>query len=783
LKKWHKIALLSAGIIIVAVLAAPMPVFDVPHSTVVEAAGGELIGARIADDGQWRFPEADSVPYKFEKALLAYEDRYFHYHPGINPVSIIRAFILNVRSGTIVSGGSTISMQVARLAGNRKDRGYKEKLIEILSALKLELLRSKRKILLMYAANAPFGGNTVGLDAAAWRYLSKPSWEMTWAEAASMAVLPNSPGLVYPGKNQERLKKKRDDLLRVLNRRGYFDSLTLSLSLEEPLPGLPSPLPSLAPHLTDFFYLNRRGDQIRSTIDAEIQLKALEIINKRQKELSQNLINNLACLVVRVSTGEVLAYVGNSQTGQAEQFGGDVDIILARRSSGSILKPFLYAAMQHTGDLLPEAMVADIPSRFEGFSPQNFNPGYSGAVPASKALAQSLNIPAVRMLQEFTPALFLETLKKCGFTTFDRQASHYGLSLILGGGETTLWELTGAYASLSRILNNYNRQGKYFSDDVHPPVLVKPESQNSEHSETGDPVLSASSIWLTCEALRKVNRPEEEAGWQYFSSPRDLAWKTGTSYGFRDAWAVGTTPEYVAAVWAGNAGGEGRPGLTGIQAAAPVLFDLVNMMGTGEWFEAPYSDMTTIKVCTESGYRAGRDCPETIDALVSLNGVRFSTCPWHRIIHTDSTEHFQVSATCYPASAIRNIPWFVLPPAMEYYYRLKNPQYKTLPSYASGCRPDEHIPSMEFIYPSPGARIFIPRDQTGSLTRVIPEIIHRKPGKKIFWHLDDKYLLTTTHFHQAEIYAGPGDHVLTAVDEDGNTVSCRFEVIARADME
>ncbi len=758
------------------VLIAPIPRFDVPHSTVVEDAGGELLGARIADDGQWRFPVPGYVPLKFEKALLTFEDRYFYFHPGVNPVSVVRALILNKKAGTIVSGGSTISMQVARLAAGNSERGYGEKVTETLSALKLELFRSKKKILLMYASNAPFGGNIVGLDAASWRYLGKPPSEMTWGEAASMAVLPNSPGLVFPGRNQERLKQKRDKLLMKMHERGYFDSITLALALDEPLPGTPGTLPSSAPHLTDHFFINSRGRQVKTTIHHDIQQKAAAIINARQKELAANRINNLACLIVKVSSGEVLAYVGNSTPEADGDNGANVDIIRSVRSSGSILKPFLYAAMQYSGELLPDALVADIPSRFQGFSPKNFNPGYSGAVPASKALAQSLNVPAVRMLQEYTPERFLEILKKTGFTTFTQPAGHYGLSLILGGGEISLWELTGAYATMSRVLNSYLADGRYYAEDIHGPVLVAKEGSAGSKTAISDPVLSASSVWLTYEALRKVNRPDEEAGWQYFSSSGEVAWKTGTSYGFRDAWAVGTTPEYVIGVWAGNADGEGRPGLTGIQAAAPVLFDLLNMMGTKDWFSAPYADMTSIRVCTESGYRAGPDCPDTREIYATLNGERFGACPYHRIIHTDSAGTFQVTADCYDASAIRSTPWFILPPAMEYYYRLKNPGYKVLPPVAEGCGGSD-IPAMEFIYPPPGAKIYIPRDQGGKPTRIIPEIIHRNPVKKVYWHLDDRYLLTTTHFHQLELFAEAGFHVLTAVDEDGNSVSCRFEVV------
>ena len=363
----------------------------------------------------------------------------------------------------------------------------------------------------------------------------------------------------------------------------------------------------------------------------------------------------------------MLAYVGNSTLEEAIHHGGDVDIIRSFRSTGSILKPILYAGMQQSGDILPNSLVADIPTRFPGFSPKNFDQSYRGAVPAGSALSQSLNIPAVKMLQKYNPERFLDLLKKTGFTSFRNPADYYGLSMILGGGETSLWELTGVYASLSRVLNRYNHEKKYFKDDYHPPVIVQQNDPVQTKTEEPVPPLSASSIWLTYEALQKVNRPESETGWQYFASSPNLAWKTGTSFGFRDGWAVGTTPGYVAGVWTGNADGEGRPGLTGTSAAAPILFDIVNMMGSQTWFSTPDEDLTMIKVCSRSGFRAGPDCPETMEIPACVNGLRSEVCPYHRIIHLNQAKTLQVTSDCAPPNDIINVPWFILPPAMEYF--------------------------------------------------------------------------------------------------------------------
>ncbi|NSW93712.1 MAG: penicillin-binding protein 1C, partial [Bacteroidales bacterium] len=351
-----------------------------------------------------------------------------------------------------------------------------------------------------------------------------------------------------------------------------------------------------------------------------------------------------------------------------------------------------------------------------------------------------------------------------------------GLSIILGVGETSLWELTGVYASLSRVLKRYNKEERYDPADFHPPYLTDADKPKPGRN---DLPLSAASIWLTYEALKKVSRPESESGWQYFSSSTGLAWKTGTSFGFRDAWAVGTTPDYVIGVWAGNADGTGRPGLTGLSAAAPVLFELAGCLPRGNWFSPPYNELAKVSVCKDSGFRAGPYCTNTEETDISANGLKSNSCPYHKIIHLNSSLTYRVNAECANPLTIVSKEWFILPPAMEYYYRQKHPEYKPLPPVAPGCNTGNDIPAMEFIYPSQGITIFIPRDQSGLLTRVIAEVAHRNSSKTIYWHLDRKYLGTTKIIHMHELLAEPGNHTLSVVDEDGNSISCTFTITGK----
>ncbi|HNX84581.1 MAG TPA: penicillin-binding protein 1C [Bacteroidales bacterium] len=764
-----RIVIPGLAALLFAILVVPMPSFRAPLSTVVEAADGTLLGARVAADGQWRFPPPDSLPDKYITCLINYEDRWFRWHPGVNPVAVTKALTDNIRAGETVRGGSTITMQVARMARGNPERTYGGKIIEMLSAVKLELFRSKGTILKLYAANAPFGGNTVGIEAAAWRYTGRGTADLTWAEAATLAVLPNAPALIYPGRNSERLKEKRDRLLQTLAERGKIDSLTCELAMGEPLPGAPLQMPSLAPHLTGRLWIEEPGTRKRTNVDPLLQREASELVDRHVSALEGNGIHNAAAVVVEVSTGNVVAWVGNSTLPDTTgRHGRDVDMVTAPRSTGSIMKPFLYAGLLSSGMLLPNALIPDIPTRFQGFRPENADFSYSGAVPAGDALARSLNIPAVRMLQMYEEERFLLLLRQMGFTTFTKPASHYGLSLILGGGEATLWELASAYASMARVLiTNPGTQTSNSSSSIP-----------NRKSQIAIPPLSPSSIWLTYEALRRVNRPETETGWQYFGSAPEVAWKTGTSFGFRDAWAIGTTPQYIVAVWAGNADGEGRPGLSGIASAAPLLFDIIRLLPpSASWFAKPDDGMTLVEVCAASGYRAGPDCTDRKDEWVPEAGLRSEACPYHTIVSLDPTETWRVNSSCAAPGEMVARSWFVLPPAMEYYYRMRNPSYRTLPPFRQGCSDDMKLPSMEFIYPSRDARIFIPRSLQGQLMSMLPEIAHRRRNATVYWHLDNQYIGMTRHIHQTEIRVGEGEHLITAVDEEGMTVSRKFYCI------
>ena len=727
------------------------------YSTVVLDRNGELLGARIADDGQWRFPASSysgsgslgasaSVPDKYAKALIQFEDRHFRLHNGVNLLSVARAAYQNLREGRVVSGGSTITMQVVRMSRG-KERNIGQKAVEALLAWRLEKLYPKDGILALYAAHAPFGGNVVGLDAASWRYFSHEASELSWGEAALLAVLPNSPSAIHMGRNREALLIKRNRLLDRLLEKGYMDSTDHYLAVCEPLPSEPQPLPQYAPHLVDYYYKHHRGETVTTSIDLGLQASVSNICDRWNAQLSTGGVADLSAVVIDVHSGKTVAYIGNSRPSDGRP-GAQVDIVRSPRSTGSILKPFLYCAMLQEGELMPSMLLPDIPVNINGFSPQNFDLQFAGAVPASQALARSLNVPAVYMLRRFGVPRFHSLLKDCGMSTLIHSPSFYGLSLILGGAEGTLLDITRMYASLSAVYQGFEYASGF---PLHDPV----------------------AIYWTLDALKDVNRPDE-MDWRLISSLRKVAWKTGTSYGFRDAWAVGVTADYAVGVWAGNAQGQGTAGLVGARTAGPVLFDIFNSLPASPWFEIPdESEGVLAEVCPSSGHLRGPHCPQADTLLLPAKALQTEVCPYHKAVLLSPDGAYRVDSS-YQGAVSETM--FLLPPSMEWFYKSNHPEYRPLPPLAPGSRVSDSYLPMEFIYPENGAVISIPRQLDGSVKGVVFNLAHSNPDAEVFWHLDNSYAGSTRYIHQLTLNPPKGRHTLTAVDSDGLSLSIAFTI-------
>ncbi len=753
----------------------PSKLFNDPYSTVLLSEDNQLLGAYIATDEQWRFPEVDSIPNKYEICVLNFEDAYFYYHWGVNPISIFKAAYQNIKAGKVVSGGSTISMQLIRLARKGKSRTVWQKIIETLWAIRLECSYSKEEILRLYVSHTPYGGNVVGLNAAAWRYFASTGSALSWGEAATLAVLPNSPSLIYPGKSNEKLLEKRNRLLDKLYRNKVLDEQSLQLAKLEPIPTKVHALPQLAPHLLQRVVKEHGGKTVHSTINKALQNRVSLLMSIHLNGLRANGVHNAAVLVLDIESGNVLAYVGNSPSNVTGEHGERVDVITSNRSSGSLLKPFLYACMQDKGLMLPTTLIADIPMQIAGFTPKNFDRNYSGAVPADKALTRSLNIPYVRMLRSYGVAPFYNKLSDMGVSTFSKPPMHYGLALILGGAEVNMWEMAGIYSSMARSVIHYNKHdGVVYKDNYRMPSYIAQEQSNIEAKQLP---ISVGAAWLTIDALRKLNRPESEAGWRNFASSRAISWKTGTSFGFRDAWSIGMNGKYLVAVWCGNADGEGRPELTGTTAASPIMFDIFSHVEGNSWGEIPIDELIPTEVCSRSGFCPSLYCDKVDTIWAAPLGEYTENCPYHELVHLDETEKWQVKANCYTGS-INTKPWFNLPPVIEWYYKRTNLSYQAKPPMHPDCF-SETASLMDFIYPRDNNVIFIPKQLGGTDGVVVLNVVHQQSQSEIHWHLNDTYLGKTTNIHQMPIQPAEGKYLITLVDDKGNTKQKSIEVVGK----
>lgn len=758
------------------VLPLPVALYQTPFANMLIARDGQLLGASIASDQQWRFAPVKQLPEKYQQALLYFEDRHFYHHPGINPFAIGRALYSNLRARKVVSGGSTLSMQLARLlrqasSETQSERTLKSKCYEAVLALQLEWHFSKDEILELYASYAPFGGNIVGLRAAAWRYFGRSPESLSWAESALLAVLPNSPALIHPGRQRDRLKAKRDRLLQRLFGQGLLSPLDLQLAQLEPLPERPQPLPQLAPHLLATLKQRYPAESLfASTLDANLQRRVQAIAEHQAVRLANEGVHNISLLVIDHQTFETLAYVGNQSWQSNIEYAPDVDIAQRPRSTGSLLKPLLYGLMLQAGEVTPRSLVPDIPTQYGGYSPQNYDREFRGAVPAQFALSHSLNIPAVRMLRHYGISRFQQDLQALGMSTLFRAADDYGLTLILGGAEGTLWEMTAIYARLAAIAQGDLPQ--------EPALLQSPLA--SPPAQPSNSRLKQGAAWLTLQALIDVARPGRENYWRDFAGSQAIAWKTGTSFGLRDAWAIGSNGRYTVGVWVGNADGEAANFLSGQTSAAPLLFNVFDTLPKVSWRAKPEAALKTISVCADDGFLAGGQC-SAVDVDIPLESHYAQITPYHRRIHLDSQGQFRVHGECELVSRMRAVDWFVLSPTQEFYWRQHHSEYKPLPPWRSDCRAgalaqETDVP-MELVYPHESSQVYIPVDLNGARSRVVLKAIHRDPNATVYWHLDENYLGETRVFHDQAVSLEPGRHKLMLVDQEGHQLERWFKVL------
>ncbi|MFA4921193.1 MAG: penicillin-binding protein 1C [Candidatus Neomarinimicrobiota bacterium] len=761
------------------IIPPPDPLFPVDKSTVVLAEDGEILRVFLNSQEQWYFPPdpEKQIPLKLQKALLTYEDRHFYRHFGVNPGAIVRAIKQNIDHHKIISGASTINMQVTRMM-RHKPRTLVNKIIEIGLAVRLEVYYPKDEILRIYLENAPFGGNIIGYQTASYKYFNKPPEQLTWSEAATLAVLPNAPGIIAPQIDHSRLIAKRNMLLKQLLTESVIDEETYTTACLETVIEGTYDFPFLAPHLAENLKRKTAGESefIHTTIDNQAQEYLEYLVQDHLKFLKSQGIKNGAILVVDNKNGEIRAYVGSQDFFDSVN-GGQVDGVAAPRSSGSILKPFLYALAMDHGLLIPQSVLVDIPTYYGSYSPANANNTYDGLVTANDALIRSLNVPAVRLLKEYGIAPFYQFLKKVGVSHLYMSADEYGLPLILGGAEVSLADLAVLYHGLSH--------GGIFT----PLNVIQSDNDNEVSAKspihTQERLFSESACYLTLEILRELKRPGAEYYWHQYQNQWPIAWKTGTSYGQRDAWAVGVSPQWLIAVWIGNFTGEPNTNLAGAKSAGTLLFDVYNYLPKDAekcWFETPYWDMEEIEICTETGYIASEACPhhKTIYAPITKNPLK--RCPYHHSICVTLDNEYQVCSRCWEGEGHKNINVIEYPPGVAYYLQLRGNYPDRIPSHNPDCQYFAGNKSMEIIYPDQDAYIWIPRDYDGNYQKITFKAVHLHPDIKIYWYLDDLFLGVTEKHHTVACTAEKGWHELQIVDADGQRDQKKFYIEIKSNL-
>ncbi len=548
------------------------------------------------------------------RAVVAFEDKRFYQHGGVDPVAVCRAAVYDLVCRKVVSGASTLTTLVVKLTEPRK-RNLWTKLVEAHNARQLESHLSKDEILEQYLNRAPFGGNVYGIEAASQRYFGKPACNLSLAESAMLAGLPQSPSYLRPDRHLAMALRQRDVVLSRMLENGMITRGQLKAAHNQPLEIRRKALPFLAPHFCDFILQRYPGRaNLDTTLDLDIHHLAESALQRHIDELSGLGVHGGAVVVIDVHSGELLAMVGSPEFWNVSA-SGQVNGVVARRSPGSTLKPFAYAAAMDQGLCTSATMMADVPMHFAGYTPQNYSLEYCGPVSVRRALVQSLNIPALKCVEQVGLDAFVAELRQLGFTTIDHPAEYYGLGVVVGSCEATLLDLSNAYACLAR-------GGRW-----QPLRFLANEPAGEEQQ-----IFSAEGAYMIADILGGDERSDELVGHMADVVLPRIAWKTGTSSGHRDAWAVGYNPDYVVGVWLGNPDGTPSEALVGGTAAGPVVGDIFRRLypdGHSPWYAKP-AGLELRQVCTCSGLAPGPDCPHTIADLYIPRISPVQHCGIHR---------------------------------------------------------------------------------------------------------------------------------------------------------
>lgn len=765
----HKLkGLVILGSLLVAFLMVdrlifPLPVESLskPNAIFVYSRDNHLMRCFMSSDDFWRKPvEFDKISPFLINTVLACEDRWFYYHPGFNIVSLISAAIDNIESGKIVRGGSTITMQIARMI-EPKPRNLKSKIIEIFRAVQLEIHYSKKELLEFYFNLAPYGGNIEGIAAASYFYFDKPPNELSPGQIAFLTALPRSPEEYRPDRNNEACYEVRNKVLKTMLERKLINKSEYNDAIEEKIPGERTNQPMIAPHLCqELVRIKPEESEIISTVDLNLQTICERILQIYSRQLDSKDIHNASIVVMDNASGEVLALVGSIDFFD-DQHSGQINGAVAARSPGSTLKPFVYALALDKGLISPKKYLEDLPVFYSGYSPQNYDDTYSVVVSAENALKLSLNVPAVNILADVGLKDFHDILKKDGITTLKGEYYNYGLPLILGSCEVKLLELANLYRALAN--------GGFYTGYK----LLPGQSDN-----TTDTLFSRGASFIVAQILSDLARPEFPSSWEFAENIPIIAWKTGTSYGRKDAWSIGFNPQYTIGVWVGNFTAEPSPELVGVEAAAPVLFEIfsaITSKAEGGWFSQP-DDVSIREVCSISGLAPGPYCPTTVEECF-LPGVTSSKkCDIHQEILVDNNTGFWLCRNCLAGKDVRHEIKEIWPAEIATWLGKTGSYCQDIPIHNPSCRGNYYGDRPVINSPRDDGNYIVRDYISADLQGIMLDASAASGTNSLFWFIDGNLYCALRPGERAFYTPMPGKHNIVCSDDQGRSKSITISI-------
>ncbi len=731
-----------------------------PSATRILDRDGTELRRFLATDSMWRFPVTlNEVSPQLVTALVESEDRWFYIHPGVNPLAILRAAWTNITAGRIVSGASTIPMQIARMA-DPQDRTLSAKVVEAFRALQLTMTHSKAELLETYLNTAPFGGNIMGVGAASRLYFNKPPDRLSLGECALLAVLPRAPNRYNPARHPETAIKVRDRVLKQLSNRQVIDSEEALRAMRQPMVAHRRPAPMLAPHFS-LLAKNRLGSQaaLETSLDLPSQHTLEKLLSRHVERIRQEGITNAAAVVLDRRTREIIALVGSADFFDNKNQ-GQVNNSLARRSPGSTLKPFLYALAFDKGLAIPQSRLLDVPTDYSGYTPENYTGTFSGQVTVSEALARSLNVPAIRLLARTGLSDFHTLLKNGGLDTIDRPTASYGLPLVLGACEVRLLDLTNLYATLAE-------------GGTHRPWHM---TMNTPHVTST--LFSPEASRTMAEILTGVTRPDMPDSWKLTRDRPVAAWKTGTSFGHRDAWAVGFGSTLAVGVWVGNPDSTPIKGISGATHAGPLFFDILRAL------EPPSRDMhltnapamRKVALCAFSHLPTGPDCPETITAMAGPKLI-LKRCASHQRIMVDNETGLLLQGSCLTTRPATSRVAVTVPPELAAWLASQGKPVPALPKRSSQCTDVPGGQGPAILSPSAHTPYIMRHDAPAKFQQIALHATSANPSQTLWWYVDGQFSGTTNQRKTLFLPMVPGVHTASVTDEQGRTHSVSFKVV------